>query len=105
MSDDGKIATLIKELKNLRVRETYLLQQIEEANRQRENETKEPYQAGDRVYIVSQIRRPAFTHDAWTTYNERRATVTRVIGEKVFVRTDNGTETWRTAKNVRPLEL
>jgi hypothetical protein len=101
--DDGRIATLIEELKDLRVQETNLLRQIEEANRQRESNTRPTYQVGDRVYITSRIRRPAFAPRAWTEYNERRATVTKVVGGKVFIETDNGTKTWRTDKNLRVL--
>jgi hypothetical protein len=118
MSEDDRIDTLIKELKDLRVQETSLLHQIEEANRQRrirrvdrdarnskstESETTQTYQVGDRVYITSRIRRPVFTSGTWTGYNERRATVTRVVGEKVYIKTDNEVETWRAAKNLRLL--
>lgn len=109
MSDDDKIATLIKKLKDLRVRETNLLRQIEEAHRQREygrnnNGTHDrTYRKSDRVYITSRVRKPASAPDTWTAYNERRATVTRVVDERVFIRTDNGTETWRADKNIRLL--
>ena len=118
MSEDDRIDTLIKELKDLRVQETSLLHQIEEVNRQRgirrvsrdarnsentERETRQTYQVGDRVYITSRIRKPVFTSGTWTGYNERRATVTRVVGEKVYIKTDNEVETWRAAKNLRLL--
>lgn len=115
MRNDDEIDALIKELKDLRVQETNLLQRIEEANRQRqdrsntrdnedtERDTKRTYQVRDRVYITNQIRKPAFAPRSWTGYNERRATVTKVSGERVSVKTDNGTHTWRAAKNLRLL--
>lgn len=109
MSDDDKIATLIKKLKDLRVQETGLLRQIEEAYRQRENERNDgdtrtsTYRTGDRVYITNRIRRPVSSPDSWTDQDERRATVTRVVNDKVFIKTDNGTETWRANKNLRLL--
>ena len=115
MSESDRIATLIEELKDLRVQETSLLQQIEDANRRRGNgqevngtssdRSTQAYQTGDRVYITSRIRRPVFATRTWTGHKERRATVTRVVGEKVFVQTDNGTETWRAAKNLQALPL
>jgi len=118
MSDDDRIDTLIKELKDLRIQETALIHQIEEANRQRgigqvnrgtcdgkdiERDTRTTYQVGDRVYITSRIRRPVFAPATWTGYKERRATVTRIVGEKVYVKTDNDIKTWRAAKNLRLL--
>lgn len=110
MSDD-RIDALIQELKDLRLRETSLLQRIEEANRQRDDsatrddDARGPaeYQPGDRVYVLSRIRKPVFAPSNWNGYSERRATVTRVDGEKVFFKTDNGTQTWRAAKNLRLL--
>ena len=120
MRNDDDVSTLIEELKSLRVQETALLRRIEEANRRREQEdqrdngssrdnrsarqdTGTTYHVRDRVYVVNQIRRPVFAPSTWTGYNERRATVTRVAGEKIFIKTDNGTETWRAAKNLRLL--
>jgi hypothetical protein len=118
MSDDDRIATLIKALKDLQVQEANLLRQIEEAYRQRriervddntrdndhtERDTRRTYQVGDRVYVASRVRRPVFAPGSWTSYNERQATVTKVVGEKVYIKTDNETETWRATKNLRPL--
>ena len=118
MSDNDRIDTLITELKGLRIQETALIQQIEEANRQRAigqvnrgtrddkdttGDARPTYQVGDRVYITSRIRRPVFASGAWTGYKERRATVTKIVGEKVYVKTDNDTKTWRAAKNLRLL--
>ena len=119
-NDDGDdISTLIEELKSLRVRETALLLRIEEANRRRQGDQRDndghqdigstqqdtgaTYHVRDRVYVLNQIRKPIFAPTTWTGYNERRATVTRVAGEKVFIETDNGTKTWRAAKNLRLL--
>ena len=120
MRNDDDISTLIEELKSLRVRETALLHRIKEANRRRgqedqrdngsnrdsrsaQQDTGTTYHVRDRVYVVNQIRRPVFAPMTWTGYNERRATVTRVAGEKIFIKTDNGTETWRAANSLRLL--
>ena len=105
MSDNDRIDILIKELEDLRVQESDLIRQIEEENRQRVNGQDDivSYQTGDRVYITSRIRRPVFAPGSWTHYSERRATVTKVIGKKIFIKTDNGTETWRADKNLRLL--
>jgi hypothetical protein len=119
MRNDDDISTLIEELKSLRVRETALLHQIEEANRQRQEDQQDndgkrgsrsaqqdtgmTYHVQDRVYVVNQIRRPVFAPTTWTGYNKRRAMVMRVTGEKIFIKTNNGTETWQAAKNLRLL--
>lgn len=119
MTEDERITALIRELQDLHVREAAILQEIESRNRRRRsdspvNETRtdqetEPaprrrYQAGDRIYITNRVRRPAFAPQDWTLWNERRATVTRVVRDRVYCRTDNGTQTWRLHHNVRPLD-
>lgn len=116
MRNDDQIDTLINELKRLQVRETSLLRQLEDAHRQRDaaqaddgardngNATRQQagrYQVGDRVYVTNRIRKPVFAPASWTGFKERHATVTSVDGEKVFFETDNGTRTWRVAKNLR----
>ena len=105
MSDSDRIAILIKELEDLRVQESDLIRRIEEENSQRVNGQDDTvsHQVGDRVYVTSRTRRPVFAPVSWTHYSERRATVTKVIGKKIFIKTDNGTETWRADKNLRLL--
>ena len=109
MRTDGRIDTLIEELQQLQVRETDLLQQLEAAYRQPDEAPATPgsrrrparCHVGDRVHITNHIRRPVFAPASWTGFKERHATVTSVDGEKVFFETDNGTRTWRAAKNLR----
>ena len=115
MGDDDPIGTLIKELKELRLRETELINRIEQANRQRQGGRTSSsdkhvnhgrltaLRKGDRVYIKNNIRRPVFPPSNWTVYDERRATVTRVDEDKIFIKTDNGNSTWRARKNLSVL--
>jgi hypothetical protein len=115
MSVDDSIDTLIKELKELRVQETNLINRIEQANRRRQGggtSSSDEHanrgrltalREGDRVYIKNNIRRPVFPQNNWTVYDERRATVTRVNEDKIFIKTDNGNNTWRARKNLSVL--
>ena len=108
MGDDESIDTLIEELKRLQVRETDLLGQLESAYRRRDGASTPRrrtgrHQVGDRVHVTNRIRRPVFAPASWTGFKERHATVTSVDGERVFFKTDNGTNTWRAAKNLRLL--
>ena len=106
MRNDDDVTTLIEELRTLRLRENELVDRIERAATGRRQEVPrrgEPYQTGDRVYITNRIRRPVFANRDWTTIRERRATVTRRDGDRVYITTENGTETWRASKNLRPL--
>ena len=115
MRNDDKITELIEELKELRVRESAIAQEIERRNEQREAEfsarstrteatvngtPRESFRVGDRVHITNRISRPVFAPSHWSGTRERWATVKKVDGEKVHFRTDNGTETWRAAKNL-----
>ena len=107
MRNDEDIAALIEELRTLRLRENALVDRIEEAATRRQQEvprgenTQRPYRTGDRVYVTNRIRRPVFAARDWTTIRERTATVARVEGDRVYITTENGTETWRAAKNLR----
>ena len=118
-----RIEELTTELKALRVRETSIIEEIERENRSRRTTESRPrrttttappteLEAGARVYIKNQVRKPANWDDRirWNPHKERKATVTKVtpaasrhLEAKVHLTTDNGTRTWRAAKNVRPL--
>ena len=75
MGDDDPIGTLIKELKELRLRETELINRIEQANRQRQGGRTSnsdehasrgrltALREGDRVYIKNFIRKSVFRGD------------------------------------------
>jgi hypothetical protein len=127
MSDDDSISNLIAELRQLQVRESNIIQEIEsrydrrsrgrsngpQAARQQEGTGRRQdtdrddtaaYRTGDRVYITNRVARPILPSRDWNIHDERRATVTRVTRDRVYFRTDNGTSTWRKAKNLRPIE-
>jgi len=116
MRNEDRISQLIEELKDLRVRETAILEEIELRNSLREasqrdstprdsadtpRNSSQAYKPGDRVYITNRVNRPVFAPPSWTGFKERRATVTKVVGERVHFKTDNGTATWRAARNIR----
>jgi hypothetical protein len=54
---------------------------------------------GCRVKIINRIAKPASGRP--TNENDRRAIVTRIVGDQIHFRTVNGTNTWRLPKNLR----
>lgn len=63
---------------------------------------KHPYKRKDRVYIVNNVK--LTPHGGPATEKDRRATVTDVTADIIGIRTNNGFETWRLAKNIKFLE-
>jgi hypothetical protein len=121
--DDAKLATLINELKALKVQESQIIQQIEAISSSRtdtsgrattptrQKTTRTPpitvngIGQGDRVIIKNKIHKPAACTDDtnWTKERERVATVTKVTKEQIHFITDNGTRTWRAPNNLSKL--
>ena len=116
MNETDRIQELIEELRRLRVKESAILQEVERLNKRRgtatqnsrstqqREDSKGKYRVGDRVFVTNQIRRPILAPRHWTLDNERKGTVTGIGKERIYYRTDNGTETWRLTKNLRPLQ-
>ena len=117
---DREIEQLTGELFALTLRTQRITEQLQRLRSERNDETTNnernettnneqrggPYQSGDRVQIINKVRRPADWPTDWnqaTIEAERRATVTRTVKNQVWIRTDNGTETWRARNNLRPL--
>jgi len=101
---------LIEQLKDLKLRESDVLEKLSQARRQ-ERETQKnttqgtTYGVGDRVYIKNTVKKPIGRS---VNANDRKATVlyTKTTADrnvKVFIRTDNGDKTWRLEKNLNPL--
>jgi len=116
--EEKSIEDLIKELKDLKVRETAVLNQLEAANDRRKSNERDQgqhnagapndeegiFRIGQRVYITNRIRRPINWSSTWEAQKERFATVTKQVNNKVFVHTDNGVDTWRAPKNLSKLK-
>lgn len=60
-------------------------------------------QAGDRVRITNKVKIPVSANKFWTKPKERLAFVERIEEDRVFVKTDNGTHTWRLRKHLKPV--
>ena len=130
--DNATLATLINELKALKIRESKLktresqiILQIEAINSAGDSVNTKDHTAaskgqettrttpltvngirrGDRVTIKNKIRKPATCSNEteWTKEKERIATVTRVTNEQIHFVTDNGTKTWRAPNNLSKL--
>jgi len=106
--EERSIDDLIQELKDLKVRETTVLNQLEATIRRRkENEEQGSprdregiFVPGQRVYITNRIRRPINWSGTWEAHRERFATVTKQSSSRVSVLTDNGVKTWRAPKHL-----
>jgi hypothetical protein len=123
MSQDT-VDDLIKQLKQVRIeadeiraqearirlREERIIQRLERAREQEAERTatrqgkiqvsSEPrakFNIGDRVKIINKISVPSHRN---SNVNDRRATVTSVKEDKIYIRTDNGYDTWRLSKNI-----
>jgi lysyl-tRNA synthetase class I len=97
---------LIEQLKNIKIQEDTVLEKLSQARRQ-EKETQEntqgaKYSVGDWVFIKNTVRKPVGRS---VNTNDRKATVLYTTSDgnqtKVYIRTDNGTRTWRLEKNLR----
>ena len=117
MATDDAIEFLTEELRALAVR-THQVEQELRTIRQRRQELRTlrerdvdtpagPYEAGDRVRITNKVIRPSNWLKRWdsnTIEAERRATVTHTVRNQVWIRTDNGTKTWRAPNNLERLD-
>ena len=61
------------------------------------------FATGDRVRILNSAKKPARWDNAkeWDKNKAQYATVTRIQGGRIYIITDNGTPTWRSAHNLR----
>ena len=99
---------LIQKLKKIRIQETQVLNQLEEARARETTDSlprvhtlhtdHNPFEKGDRVKIFNKIRLPG---GRTPTNDDRIAIVTNVVEDKVYFTTLNGTKTWRLHKNLR----
>ena len=117
--EDRIFDALLEELRALRIRETAIIEQLEEVNRTRASVPRETaaneggreatadrrlLRKGDRVRIKNKMRKPATAGDSWSEPRERLATVTSVTKDQVHIVTDNGTKTWRAPNNLQLTE-
>jgi hypothetical protein len=104
---------LINQLESLRIQEANILQRLIAARereshattrgiRSRETDTEiEPFSVGRRVQATNNIRG---TFGRSVTINDKRAFITRVTLTRVYFRTVNGNNTWRSRTNLQIVE-
>ena len=95
---------LIQRLKQLKVEEPIVIQQLEEARRTKTGQTDHPH-IGDividnRVKITNRVRNLKGIN---VTNADRLKTVTCTDKKKIYFTTDNDTETWRLPKNLNKI--
>jgi hypothetical protein len=104
---------LLEQLKALRIQEDRVIEKITQARAQERrtqgvNNTSEArtsaYEPGDRVRIQNNVTKP-FTRRVNTGDRDSTVqyTLTAKDQTKVFIRTDNGFDTWRLEKNLRKI--
>jgi hypothetical protein len=61
------------------------------------------FATGDRVRILNSVKKPARwdNNKVWHEREAKYATVVRIQGGRVYIVTDNGISTWRSAHNLR----
>jgi hypothetical protein len=119
--DERTIEELIDELRELRLRESAVIAQLESRARinpsgtttiarQRQTTREETVTVnglarGDRICIKNKVHRPATWNNdfEWTKEKERTATITRVQADQIHFITENGVETWRAPNNVQKI--
>ena len=102
---------LIQKLKEIRIQETKVLDQLEKARSQEThralqaptiNTNSNIFKKGDEVNITNKIRLPK---GRTVTSNDHLAVVSNTRGDKVYFTTNNGTKTWRLYKNLQLYQL
>jgi hypothetical protein len=104
-----KIHELIKELKNLQLREAEITAQIDEENAvlsgHRRTTVEHDFDKGDRVRVKNQVKKPNnWGNDVWNYQQARVATVIFTTTDRVYFVTDNGIRTWRAPHNLERIE-
>jgi hypothetical protein len=110
--DDERIAAIIKELHNLRLRESVLIAQVEAINNARRTQGVDDsgdfeeilvFEIGDKVRIANQVNRPATWRGPWnaqTIEQYRCGVVTRVTRTRVYLRNELNLEVYRAPNNL-----
>jgi hypothetical protein len=104
-----QIHELIKELKNLQLREAELISRIDAANASlsghRGATVEHDFENGDRVRVTNQVRKPAnWGTDLWNYHQAKTATVTFTTTDRIYFVTDNGIKTWRSPRNIAHID-
>jgi hypothetical protein len=103
---DDRIDQLIKEVRKLTLQVQELERAIDRTANPVSNTTGIEFfglATGDRVHILNSVKKPAKWDNTkeWHSDKEKHATVTRIQGGRVYIVTDNGVSTWRSASNLR----
>ena len=115
MSNES-VDELISQLEAIRIKETDILQRLvaarERETRVRAREARTTHQGtrtqsdretesfiiGGRVQITNNVR---LTFGRTATINDKRAVITKITPTRIYFRTVNGTNTWRSRTNLR----
>ena len=102
--EEEQIEDLIRELNELRIRETVLIAAAISRLQAAPNIVN-GIEVGDRVWIKNKVQKPAHwrSQTPWIKSEYRTARVTKISTRQIFVLTDNGIDTWRAPSNLRKI--
>ena len=100
------INELTEELQNLALRTRQVEEKLQSLRQEQEDKPTgdSDYKVGDTVTIINQVRKTRTWTGVWNPaaiIAERRATVTHIVEDQVWIVTENGTETWRARHNLQ----
>lgn len=100
------LSDIIRQLKELKLREARLLDRLEKVGNSSSSDrsTSSSFVIGDRVRIRNQVRKPSSWTGPWIEAEAKAGIVTAVDQDRIALRADNGTRTWRAPKNLERIE-
>ena len=107
----SEINAIVKRIKELDIQEVHrrqersrLVARLELATKNK-RDTKSFFAPGDKIKVRNAVKRPSTAGSQWTKDKERRGEVEsyETESDKVWYITENGTRTWRLAKNVKKI--
>ena len=98
MSDGEGIDQLLRELKDLQIRQNRILEKIKSAERRSKTQNTAEFTPGDKVVITNKTSPPG---GAKPSAQDKTGVVVSITAKRVQIRTDSGVNTSRAPHNLR----
>ena len=102
MSDGEEIDQLLRELKDLQIRQTRILEKIQSTDRKHRTHNTAEFKPGDKVVITNRTSPPG---GAKPSAQDKTGVVVLVTAKRVQIRTDSRVNTSRAPNNLRKAAL
>ena len=102
MSHSEEVDQLLRELKDLQIRQTKILERIQSAEQRRRTQNTAEFAPGDKVVITNRTSPPG---GAKPSAQDKTGVVVSVTAKRVQIRTDSGVNTSRAPNNLRKAAL